>query len=300
MLADVDEGGVVAGVVNESPAFEFLDALHDVIEHVAVVADHEHCAGELVVQELLEPLDAGDVQVVGGLVQEQKLRRLQEQLGKRKTPLLTAGELAHLQVELRIGEAQPVEDGLDAVVRGVPAPGLDLVLDLGLAVKEALQSVGLGVLRLFQLVVDVLELGVELGELDQPGLGLVQERAGEIELGILGEIPDAAALGNGDGALIGPDAAGEHAQERRLAAPVASNQSDALPLVDRERDAVQQHAGADGIAEIGGGEQCHVKGRWCLGVEKCGAGMVFTHATALRLYAAASAAWRSIGDRLGR
>ena len=69
--------GVVPLVGVGAPAVQLEDPLGHVVEEVPVVSDGDDGAGVLL-QVLLEPLHALRVQVVGGLVEEQQVRLLQQ------------------------------------------------------------------------------------------------------------------------------------------------------------------------------------------------------------------------------
>jgi hypothetical protein len=67
---------VVARVLDQPPALvgdglDLDDPADHGVEQVAVVADHQHRAAELVGEEALEPLPALDIEVVGRLVEQQ-------------------------------------------------------------------------------------------------------------------------------------------------------------------------------------------------------------------------------------
>ncbi len=60
------------------------------VQEPAVVRDHEHRAAPRR-QVPSEPIDAFHVQMVGGLVEQQQLRWVQQQARERHAPALTAG-----------------------------------------------------------------------------------------------------------------------------------------------------------------------------------------------------------------
>ena len=63
----------------------------DPLEEGAVVADHQH-GGALARQHRLQRLDGEDVEVVGGLVEQQHVRRLGEGPGQGGAPRFAAGK----------------------------------------------------------------------------------------------------------------------------------------------------------------------------------------------------------------
>ena len=92
VLALLEVAAVVAGVGGHATVFESSDVVDAGVHEGAVVADDED--GAVVVgDKAAQPLDALEVQVVGGLVQKQQIGVAQEELGKRDAHLPTAREL---------------------------------------------------------------------------------------------------------------------------------------------------------------------------------------------------------------
>src|SRR5580658_5536651 len=76
-------------------AFEGQDVGRDPVEEPAVVADHQHRAGELT-QRVLERAQRLDVQVVRGLVEQQHVGAREQRLGQMQPAALAARERADL------------------------------------------------------------------------------------------------------------------------------------------------------------------------------------------------------------
>ncbi len=112
-------GGVVALVPIGPAAVQLQDPAGHVVEEVPVVGDRHDGAGVLR-QVLLQPGDALRVQVVGGLVEQQQVGRLQQQLAERDPAALTTGELGHVGVRRRA--AQRVHGQFEL---GVDVPGVE-------------------------------------------------------------------------------------------------------------------------------------------------------------------------------
>src|SRR5690606_15792837 len=158
-LEPVPVGGVLLGaLVGE-------DVRRDAVEEPPVVGDDDGAAGELE-QRVLERLQGLDVEVVGGLVEEQQVAALLEREREVETVALTAREHAGLlllvgplEAELRhVGAArdlgladrddvEPVGDalpqrlvGVDVGARLVDVADLDRLADLQLAAVERLEA----------------------------------------------------------------------------------------------------------------------------------------------------------------
>ena len=92
VLALLEVAAVVAGVGGHAAVLERGDVVDAGVHEGAVVADDED--GAVVAgDKAAQPLDAFEVQVVGGLVQQQQIRVAQEELGQRDAHLPAAREL---------------------------------------------------------------------------------------------------------------------------------------------------------------------------------------------------------------
>ena len=96
---------VATRVLDDRLVVDVGDVSADVVQEVAIVGDHHH--GALVPdEELLQPVDGVEIQVVGGLVQQQAAGVAEEGLGEQHADLLAALQLAHLAVMQFLGDTQ--------------------------------------------------------------------------------------------------------------------------------------------------------------------------------------------------
>ena len=154
VLALLEVAAVVAGVGGHATVFECGDVVDAGVHEGSVVADDED--GAVVVgDKAAQPLDALEVQVVGGLVQQQQIGVAKEELGQRDAHLPAARELGTRALKVGYFEAQAGQDLTGVALELVAAQVLKAVLDLAVLVEER---------------VDVLAL---LGELGDLGLQLV-------------------------------------------------------------------------------------------------------------------------------
>ncbi len=172
----LEVGGVVALVGVGAATVELQDPLGHVLQEVPVVGDR-HDRARVLLQVLLEPLHALGVEVVRGLVEQQQVGLLQQQLAQGHAAALPAGQHRHVGVSGRA--AQRVHRLLEL---GVEIPGVqvvDLLLQhahLGHERVEVRVRIGH---QLGDLVVPVdqrLGLGDPLLDVAQHGLGLVELR----------------------------------------------------------------------------------------------------------------------------
>ena len=99
-------------------------------------------------EELFEPVDRVEVQVVGRLVEQQRLGVAVEGLRQQDSNLLSALQLAHLAVVQRIRDVEPLEQDRGIAFRGVAVLFADDPLELAEAHPVFVGHVGLGVQRI--------------------------------------------------------------------------------------------------------------------------------------------------------
>ena len=99
---------VVAGVAGEPAAFELQDRARYGVEEVAVVGDDEH-GGLRALDEVLQPLDGLEVEVVGRLVEQDEVGLLEQETGQGYAALLPARERPDGALPVLRGEAQAEE-----------------------------------------------------------------------------------------------------------------------------------------------------------------------------------------------
>ena len=224
---------VVATERGQPPVAELPDARHRRVEEGAVVGgDQERARASPEV--LLEPFEGVEVEVVGGLVEQQQVRVGDDQAGQRRPRLLAARQRGRWLRPLVAREAEPGQRGLDPQVEGVPAEDLELVEELGIG--------GLGDPAV------ALEAGQRLGHPVEvrgtcpdggPQVGRGHERLVEVRL--LGEQPERQAALAVHLAAVGLVASGGEPQERRLAGAVRADEAD--PVAERDRR-VDRHRGS--------------------------------------------------------
>ena len=230
-------GVVGAGIAAQHAAIELDDAGRDRVEEGAVVGDHHDAALEAD-QQLLEPGDRVEVEVVGRLVEEQHVGHGDERARQRDALLGPARELGDrsraVEVEMRQRRLDPL----------LPVPGIERL-------DPRLQGVEVGAfgMRLVGIADDA-----RFGDALADG---VEDRAGVVELGLLRHVADAQALGLLQQAVVELLEPGDHLQQRRLAGAVAADQADPLARLERQRGAVEQGDVAVGEVRVGEGEDGH-------------------------------------------
>ena len=139
LLLLLEPGRVVAFPRNARAAIELEDPAGDVVEEVAIVRDRDDRA-RVVLEEALEPRHRFGVEMVGRLVEQQQVRRLQQQAAQRDAAPLAAGQ----RRDVGVGRRQPqrVHRQLEPRVE-VPGVGrFDPVLDLALLLEDLVHLLG--------------------------------------------------------------------------------------------------------------------------------------------------------------
>ena len=96
---------VIGETADVAAAVEAQHGGGDAVEQIAVVGDEDQRAGK--VEEILfEDFERGDVEVVGGLVEQQNVGGLEHEFGDENAGALAAGEVADGLVELFAGEEE--------------------------------------------------------------------------------------------------------------------------------------------------------------------------------------------------
>ena len=241
LLLLLEPGRVIALVGNAAAAVELEDPARHVVEEVAVVGDDQDRA-RIVAQVAFEPGGRLGVEMVGRLVEEQKLGLLQEQLAQGDAAALAARELVHGPVVRRA--AQGVHGLIDLGIEIPQALGLDLVLEPGHLVR-----------RLVGIVHGEVVVAVEDRLLGGHALhDVLADVLRRVELRLLRQVADPRALG--DPALAVPVrvGAGHDAQKRRLTGAVDAEHADLGIRIEGQVDIIQDLL----AARIGLGEATHV------------------------------------------
>ena len=196
----------------------------------------------------LQPLHRLGVEVVGGLVEQQQVGLLEQQLAQRHPAALATGEV----VDERIGRraAQRVHR---LVQPAVDVPGVGVV-ELGLQVPHLGDQgvlVGVGVAHLHVVVVEPLHLALDVadGLLDvlQHGLALAQRR-------LLLQHADRGIGVQDRVAVVGVVEPGHDLQQRRLARAVGADDTDLGAVQERQGHVVEDDLVAMGLAHVAQGE----------------------------------------------
>ena len=210
---------------------------------------HEHERLFILQQEILEPEDGADIQVVGGLVQEQEVRIVHQGPGQKNPPLHPRRQKPELGILI---QSSPCDHRFHSLVIMPGAGCLYLVLDpFELSQQAVIAAPG-------DLQGKVVVFSEQFQMLPAAGGHDVIDRSRQVVGDILGQHgdPDLAALN--DLACVRNDLAGQQLHQGRFARAVPAQQADPFAGLDLERDAVQQPWSAEAYGNIIDPYQSHV------------------------------------------
>ena len=158
--------------------------------------------------------------MVGGLVEEQEVGALQQQLGQLHAHLPAAAEHGEGSVEVLLVESEPCEDCRGGLFAAVPAEQGHLLGDVGNAGDEALVFGAVVVGACGRFVVEQLQLVLQLVDGGEGREGLVEHRAVAVGYHLLGQVAHRLPRRHDKGARSGLLQSGEDFEEGRLACAV--------------------------------------------------------------------------------
>ena len=220
---------VAAGVSDDGLVIDVGGVGGDGVEEVAVVGDGDEgavVAGE----EVLQPVDGVEIEVVGGLVEEQGFGLAEEGLGEQDADLLAALQLAHFALVQGLGDVEAVEQDGGVGLGGVAV----LVADDAFELAEA-HAVVVGHLGL---LVDAVALFQ-----GRPERLVAHDDGVDDAIGVEGELilaQDAELARADDGAFLGVELAGEDLHEGGFAGAVGAGEAVAAAGDEADADVFEE------------------------------------------------------------
>ena len=251
--------GIVARVLGDLPVRELGDGGHHAVEEIAVVRDDDDRAG-IAFEVAFEPVDAVDVEVVRGLVEEEDVGAAEEESGEGHAHAPSAGEGGEGAVEVVGVEAEAAEDGLRAGPHEVHLPRDELGVDAVEGVEEPVVLralvVGLGLHGAREAFLLALE-GEHVFECHHR----LFEHApfGDALLYVLCEISE-RCVARHDRALVRRLPPGDDAEQRGLARAVGPDEADAPVEPNGPRQTVEDGLAAEGERDVVQLDQERVRG----------------------------------------
>ena len=216
-------------------------------EELAVVADDDD-AGAGAGDEPLELVQAGEVEVVGRLVEQQDVVPGQQQGGQPDAGGLPAGQAGHRRVE-RDSRRDLGDDLLGALLEVGAAEGEPVLERVAVGVVGAGPALG-------QVVGRGVERGLRGGHPGPPGQR-GEDGLPRPPLVLLRQVAERGRRRAGDdGAGLRRELAGQRAQQGGLAGAVHADQTDDVTGGDDQVEAGEQDAGAVSGRQTAGDEGC--------------------------------------------
>ena len=216
-------------------AVHLADPLRHIVHEVAVVGHGDHGAGVLV-QELFEPQDRFGVQMVGGLVEQQQVGGLKQQLAQRHTAAFATR--AHGDRGFGVRALQRVHRLLELRVEVPAVRGVDLGLQLAHLVHQRVE-VGVWIRHLLAYLVEARDFLRDIAErhLDVLAHGLVVVERRLLLQDAHGEARGQRRLAVADGVEARHDF-----EQCGLAHAVGADHTDFRARQEAQRDVVENHA----------------------------------------------------------
>ena len=242
------EVGLPADVVDVDDRAVGVEVQHPVdagLEQPDVVGDH-HEPALVVAQEVAQPHDRVGVEVVGRLVEQQRLGAGEQDPGQLDPATLTAREGAQRLVHQPVGDADRGGDLGGLGLGGVPARSVECSVGLLVAPHRPIADMRVVAAHLGLGVAQPLDHHVQPTGRQDP---VAREHLGVARAWVLGQVAEGAGVG--DRPARGQRLAREDLGQRRLAGTVAADEPDAVTRPDPEGDVVHQQTGAGTDFELG-------------------------------------------------
>jgi len=220
-----EERRIVAGPIHQAAAVHLDDARGQPAQERAVMG-HEDKRAAIAREEVLQPGDGLDIEMVGRLVEQHQVG-IADQPARQQDPALVARREA-AEVRRRV-ELHPAQDGLDLLAAAPGSLGLHILTGCRRARVHGRQS----------------------ARNDLP------HRAVQVLRHILGQVCDAQTLLPEHDAFVRQQQAREQLEQRGLAGPVAAQQPDALARLHLQVDAFQDQGSAEADRHVAQCNHCH-------------------------------------------
>ena len=220
------------------------DLCTDIIEEIAVVADHQHRTG-VALEVIFQPFHGGKVQVVGGLVQNEDIGLFQQQLCQAQPRQLAAGEHCNVLLPCILCKTHAGQHLFDIHVHVVAIGGVHDILQ-GIVLCQQVGVIGLGSHAALQ----DLHLRHGIQHRGKSGAHLAVDIQRGVQLCVLLQIAQCYPVGHAELALVVLIFAGKNLEQSGLACTVLSHNADAIFPLDTGGHIVQHHLFAKGLTQF--------------------------------------------------
>ena len=217
--------------------------------HQRAVVGYQQVAATIGAQVLLKPLARLQVEVVGGLVEEQQVGPLQQQLGQRDAHLPAGGKGGRVLVVLLRSEPEATADAIQARRPVGSAVQADLLGEFAVAGEQPVQRITVaGSCHLLLNATQLLLRGQLAGKCQRQ---LRAQGAAAMIHPRLRQVGDADLAARNHAPAVGARLTRNDAHQGRFAAAVGAAQSDASAAIDGQTDLVEHYLLAEGDRYLG-------------------------------------------------
>jgi hypothetical protein len=239
----------VIALINGEALVPYLHgAVDGDVEKVAIVRD-ENVAEGIALQIAFEPVARFEIEMVGGLVEEQKIRPREQQFGQRNSHLPAAAELIRQARPVLLHEAESGEHCPDLRVQRVAVEDVEPLLQHGIALGRCF-VLGTGVIELSHLPCSAFDLALHRAQFVEDRQALFKDGApGQLQP-LLRQVADAHAAGLLHHAVVKAFETGEHLHQRGFSGAVGTDKRGFLVAADEPIGFEKENARTKPLAGI--------------------------------------------------
>ena len=237
---------VVARVRVGAPIPDFQDLVHRHVQKIAVVRHQDKSVG-ITFKVLFQPVARLEIEVVGGLIEQQQIGLDQQELGQRDAHLPAARKLLRRTRLILARESQAVEHGARSRRERIAVAPLELGLQAVVALGDALVFFARGV-EVRHLMRERFHLLFHVEQVPKHRKALFEHAAAGQRKAVLRKVSSGDTLGGGERSIVKRLEAGQNLQQRRLAGAVSAHQADTVARRQEPVEALEQHLGAEALS----------------------------------------------------
>ena len=253
LFAQRDELGEAADVFGERFVGQLEHSLRDRVDEIAIVAHEENRTGP-VLEMAFEPRHAVDIEMVGGLVEQQYVGFGEQEPSQRHPHAPTTGQLAHRPLGITGSEAETREHTLRPGFERIAA---ELLVTAVLVAVDRQGTIADRRVVRRHLMLELVDAVGERIEMLRPRHRRLEDGALRCLGKILRQVPDAEVSRPMDLARVGRMDAREDLEQRGLAGAVAAHERGSTAQWQRDRHVAKEHARAMCFAKT----RCRQHGR---------------------------------------
>ena len=238
---------VIAGIGRKRTAVDLDDLVDDAVDELAVMRGHQQRA-LVSLQELLQPDQAFQIEMVARLVQQHHVGPHQENARQRHPHLPAARQRADVAFHHFLAETETRQRLTRAAIEGIAVEFLEAVLHLAIARDDLVHVIR--AIRIGHRSLEFPQLARHDAHGPRPVHDLGHGATARHLADVLAEIANRNATIEGDLALVGQFLARNHPEKRGLAGPVRADEADLLALLEGCGGFDEEDLMADLLADV--------------------------------------------------